>query len=282
MDCELVAKNIQHHLSEYLTKYDLKAIIIGVSGGIDNAICLALAKPVCRDIKVRVIGRSLPTSSNKKDEYDRALAIGRYFCDDFRTVDLQHIYQANQRFMTMMEGEASGETTPIEKIRLGNIKARLRMIYLYNLAYINKGVVISTDNLTEYNLGFWTLHGDVGDVSPIQYLWKTEVYELSRYMAQLWGSHESMLGREALQACIDAVPTDGLGITSSDLEQFHADSYDEVDATLKSYFSGAHDKNSIKSVIRRHESTHFKRNHPYVFTREMLGLQEIEKGLAPS
>lgn len=41
------------------------------------------------------------------------------------------------------------------------------MIYLYNLAGINRGLVMDTDNLTEHNLGFWTIHGD-----PIQGLWK--------------------------------------------------------------------------------------------------------------
>lgn len=41
------------------------------------------------------------------------------------------------------------------------------------LAGINRGLV--TDNLTEHNLGFWTIHGDVGDFDPIQGLWKTEV-----------------------------------------------------------------------------------------------------------
>lgn len=37
---------------------------------------------------------------------------------------------------------------------------------------------MSTDNQTEYQLGFWTIHGDVGDFDPIQDLWKTEVYGL--------------------------------------------------------------------------------------------------------
>lgn len=65
-----------------------------------------------------------------------------------------------------MDGDnlVSLKRTPIAD---GNIQARLRMIYLYNLASIHKGLVLSTDNQTEYQLGFWTIHGDVGDFNPI-------------------------------------------------------------------------------------------------------------------
>ena len=51
------------------------------------------------------------------------------------------------------------------------------MIMLYNAASIFKGLVVDTDNLSEHYLGFWTMHGDVGDFKPIGKLWKTEVYD---------------------------------------------------------------------------------------------------------
>ena len=41
---------------------------------------------------------------------------------------------------------------------------------------------MDTDNLTEHNLGFWTIHGDVADYNPIGGLWKHEVYELCKYI----------------------------------------------------------------------------------------------------
>lgn len=54
--------------------------------------------------------------------------------------------------------------TPIAN---GNIQARCRMIHLYDIASIRKGLVMSTDNQTEYQLGFWTIHGDVSDLDQI-------------------------------------------------------------------------------------------------------------------
>ena len=99
-----------------------------------------------------------------------------------------------------------------DRIRAGNIKARLRMTYLYDKANKYNGMVLSTDNLTERNLGFWTLNGDVGDFGFLQELWKTEVYGLSK-----------SIGTESVMACVNAIPTVGLGITDSDIDQLLPD-----------------------------------------------------------
>jgi len=170
--------------------------------------------------------------------------------------------------------------TKFHKIKLGNIKARTRMIYLYNLAYKNKGLVLSTDNYTEYLVGFWTLHGDVGDYGMIQELWKTEVYNMAEWICAM-----ELVGddRAALHNCITCTATDGLGITSSDLDQLlpgfvgtSRDGYKEVDRILDlwvntppSFVKTASDilyKNH--PVIQRHLNSEFKRNNPLNLKRE--------------
>lgn len=123
------------------------------------------------------------------------------------------------------------------------------MIYLYNLASIYNGLVISTDNQTEYQLGFWTIHGDVGDFDPIQGLWKTEVYELAKWLIGYYygcgikkevdadGARKICDMCEAIKKSMSLTPTDGLGISNSDLEQIGAKSYNEVDDILKTLIS---------------------------------------------
>lgn len=138
------------------------------------------------------------------------------------------------------------ELTGRTSIANGNLQARCRMKHLYDIASIRKGLVMSTDNQTEYQLGFWTIHGDVGDFDPIQDLWKTEVYELAKWIL---GKYEKCnIGHAdcffdmgaaqkvyALEQSIALTPTDGLGISNSDLEQIGAKSYDEVDDILSRY-----------------------------------------------
>jgi NH3-dependent NAD+ synthetase len=92
---------------------------------------------------------------------------------------------------------------------------------------------MSTDNQSEYQLGFWTLHGDVGDYDPLQALWKTEVYQVAEYLKELYEKSGNIKAAEAIADSIALTPTDGLGISGSDLDQIGASSYAEVDDILE-------------------------------------------------
>lgn len=258
--------NIINEMKTYLIDNDLKAMIVGVSGGIDSALTTALAHFVRKEIGVKVIARSITIESNKQDEIDRARRVGEAFADDFREVDLTEAYRA---FLPKIVEDFNSQQENLKfKIRKGNIKARMRMIYLYDIAAKNSGLVLSTDNYTELLLGFWTLHGDVGDFGPIQQLWKTEVYELARYIAE--NKVENAQQSEALRKCIEAVPTDGLGITNSDLDQLGAASYKEVDQILMKYLYEGDKSLEKHPVIQRHLATTFKRNNPYNISRDKI------------
>ena len=258
-------ENIRNHLKQYLLDNNLKAMVVGVSGGIDSALTAALASKVAKDLNIPLIARSLTIESNKPEEVQRSIMVGKAFATDFRHVDLTEAYKKVQPLI-VEDFDKEDKNSYDFKIRMGNIKARLRMIYLYDLAAKNKGLVLSTDNYTELLLGFWTLHGDVGDLGMIQNLWKTEVYEIAKWIAE---NEATPKQAEALWACINAVPTDGLGITNSDLDQLGAPSYAEVDKILKAYLNG---DTSLKDhpVIKRHLVTRFKRNNPYNFPREII------------
>lgn len=259
-----IAEKIQRITKEYVEKANLKALIIGESGGIDSALTTVLLRPVCDELGIQLIGRSITIETNTPAERNRAVLIGEAFCHDFREVDLTELYKVT--LSTIEEEPLEDPSTKDYKLRVGNIKARMRMIYLYNLAQKHRGMVISTDNQTEWQLGFWTLHGDVGDFDPLFGLWKTEVYKLANYMLTIL-PHEAQ--REALQACIDCVPTDGLGITSSDVEQLGAANYEEVDAALLTYLQDGSDGINQK-VIARHKASAFKRMNPVFIKREEL------------
>ena len=223
-DYKTAVENIRAELKNYIQKNNIKSLAVGISGGIDSALTVALAKPVCDELNISLIGRSITIETNKADEISRAKAIGENFLTDFKEIDLTEGY----KLMTslIIEDEKSEEKDRAFKIRQGNIKARTRMIYIYDLASKNKGMVLSTDNYTELLLGFWTLHGDVGDYGMIRNMWKTEVYDMSRFLAS---EMKNATAKKALLDCVTAIATDGLGITSSDLEQIEAKSYEEVD-----------------------------------------------------
>jgi len=254
-------KYMRDELSKYIFDNNLKSLVLGVSGGIDSALVAALAKPICDEKKIPLFGRSLPSISTSSDELNRSILIGLDFCTSFDVFSIEPMYNmllSIEKTENTKFNELSMSMS--EKIRCGNIKARIRMIYLYNLAHLHSGIVLSTDNYTELLLGFWTLHGDVGDFGMIQNLWKTEVYEISNYI--LNNENLNKKQKVALELCIKATPTDGLGITNSDLDQLGASSYEEVDNILKEYIK---DNTAFKNhpVIKRHLASQFKRNNPY-------------------
>ena len=228
-------------LTDYVKKYNLEALILGVSGGIDSTVCAAICYEVSKRIPVKVIGRSLPTHFNQTDEKTAADLVGTAFCYDYKVVCIEDLYQNTVDYINIIEDDCQ------TKLANGNIQARLRMIYLYNLASIHKGIVIDTDNLTEHNLGYFTIHGDQGDVNPIGDLWKTQVFELADVLLERYSvnSHyfetysmtenpKSDYARcKAIAQSLKLKPTAGLGITNNDLEEIGAESYEQVDSVLQ-------------------------------------------------
>lgn len=272
---------IREKTSEYLERYSIKCLVIGISGGIDSALNCAILRPICVNLGIKLIGVSLPTDSNKIDEVNRANNIGRLFCDIFLEKNINEICESvNERFSNNIDRLLTFN----DKIRYGNIKARMRMIALYNEAYKHNGVVVDNDNKTEHLLGFWTLNGDVGDITPMADLYKTEVYDLAEYLVEY--ELKTKEEKDALTACIECVATDGLGITSSDLDQLGVPSYRTVDLILKNFVEepsgdsfgtlihelkynsiSYKDENEVREwvnvIVKRNQNSNFKRNHPY-------------------
>lgn len=262
--------------AQYVTTNNLKAMILGISGGIDSTVVAAICNEVSNRTGVPLIGRSLPTNYNKEGEITTADLVGKAFCNDYKEVNIQKWYYDYWCF--------NEHGSDYNAIAAGNIQARLRMIYLYNLASINKGIVMDTDNLTENNLGYFTIHGDVGDFNPIGGLWKTEVFKLAEWISKAyWKENMEWLQEEdfnkddprnnkgsqsiAIAKSLALKPTAGLGITNDDLEEIGAESYDQVDRVLQCLTDNSISTDTIddipdtvlENIVKRHNASKFKR-----------------------
>ena len=275
MDYKLFTEKSINYLTSYIENNKLQSLVLGISGGIDSTVVAALASVACKNTGVKLIGRSLPAHTNNPDEINTATLVGQAFCDNFKEVAIEKVYAKVADEFELNEGKM----TPLQ---LGNIKARLRMMYLYNLASIHRGCVLDTDNRTEHELGFWTIHGDVGDLNcGLIYLWKTEVYELARYLMQyhMYRGQNTSHSKQskAIWESIKLVPTDGNGVMSGgDCAQFGLDNYSQVDDVLKTmYFSNienetekaneyirlidSYNEQGVDSVMVKHQNSAFKR-----------------------
>lgn len=278
MNCPKVFDAMVSHAIDYVLKNNLHAGILGISGGIDSTVVAYIFREVMRKLMTEhshsftLVGISMPTETTDKNEFRISELVGNAFCNMFDVLDITD--EAQSITLPYIEGGSS----ITNKIRIGNVKSRLRMIHLYDYAKAYGGIVLGTDNYTEYLLGYSTLGGDaLFDYCPIQYLWKTEIYELANWFLEREISIERWDRVHALSESIKIPPQAGLGITSTDLEEIGAPSYEIVDTVLQHILSGEDfpeniEKPYIINIANRHMNSEYKRNHPIVIERESLNI----------
>ena len=251
-------------LKTYKEKHNLENVVLGVSGGIDSALVAALFK----EADWNVTGVLLPINQ-EPTETERGLELVNHLGIDHKIVDLTVMNNEVQWQFLNQEVQAisyAHDGHKADLIRKGNVKARLRMLTLYELAAQKQGLVASTDNFSELAAGFWTLHGDVGDLAPIQSLTKSWEVPL---LAEAIGVPNSVL---------TASPTDGLGIDNGDEAQFgytyaQADLIllDLINNTLTPEGMTAEDLRISTAVQARLKNTAFKRANPTNIAHPITG-----------
>jgi nicotinamide-nucleotide amidase len=238
----------------------IKCLILGVSGGADSTLTALLYRDALKELKngMQLVGISLPTHNNSNAETASAKETLKLcnLSEELRIDNYTKLWESIDLKLKGLEEEDNF------KIRLGNLQARLRMIILYDLASKYKGIVLSTDNLSEYLTGFWTLHGDVGDYGLLQNVFKTEIFNLLEFYKNNGTEQESI----AANAALGLKPTDGLGISDGDEAQLGC-SYSVLDKSLEKYrLTGELDDKIKDRVIK----TEYKRNNPESPSRELL------------
>ena len=190
-DYEQLKTRIVNWLKDYYWKYDIKAFVVGVSGGIDSAVVSTL----CAETGLPTYVLTMPLhSKDDNTELSELHAYGlveKYANVTLVNVDLSETYD---KMMFWIDDTFTGN-----ELANANTKSRLRMVTLYQVAGSVGGIVVGTGNKVEdYGVGFFTKYGDGGvDIAPIADLYKSEVWELGEYL-------------EVDERICDAIPTDGL------------------------------------------------------------------------
>lgn len=256
MNTKKVITNIRSEIKKYFQKYNLKVAVFGKSEGVDSSVIAGLLSGIPQ---IKPIGVIMPIESDSKVEKIAKIVLDHYKIP-YLKIDLTDQYlNIKDKFKILKINKIAETIGEREKYAFGNIKARLRMITLYHIAQMTNGLVVSTDNYSEYWTGFWTLNGDVGDIAPIQQLFKgLELYDIARALK---------VPKESL----NAVPSDGLGISAKDKDQLFLD-YPDLDREIIKFIkTGVCDKR-IANIIKK---TDYKRHWPKIITRQDIGLKNI-------
>lgn len=269
-DYATTLSNICEQLEKYLKDNHINTMVLGISGGIDSTVVAAIANLIVQENpSMKLIGLSLPSSTNEGNENLAAKEVIENFCD-YETSEIYNISDKIENILSGLDVYNSSSLT------IGNIKARFRMMMLYDKASKYGGIVLDTDNLSEHFLGFWTLHGDVGDYSPIGMLWKDEVYGLAKHLMTCPYFTKAQI--KAIQDSYNLTPTDGNGVKEGgDMGQIAPGlTYFDVSKILRyivganklgnfdedvyyKYFCKFYSMENLINVLQRYKRSEFKR-----------------------
>lgn len=174
LDWAEVEAKIKHFIKDYVEKSKAKGIVLGLSGGIDSSTAAALSALAIGGDKV--LGLLLPEKEtyNKKDIGDAKL-VAEKFGLNTETIDITPVLEAIQNTIPAFNHE--------DKVCEGNVKARIRMVYLYYYANRLNLIVCGSSDKSETMIGYFTKWGDVAaDISPLMDLYKTQVRKLAEHI----------------------------------------------------------------------------------------------------
>jgi len=210
-------------LADYLRGTGLKALVLGISGGVDSLTAGCLAQRAVERLRAQGYGATfiamrLPYGVQKdEDEAQASLAVIRP--DRILTVDIRPA--ADGMLAALKKGDLAFRDAAHEDFVLGNIKARQRMIAQFAVAGAHDGIVIGTDHAAEALMGFFTKFGDgAADITPLTGLNKRRV----RAVAQLLGAPDALVHKVPtadLESLVPGKPDeDAFGVTYEQIDDF--------------------------------------------------------------
>jgi len=166
-----VVKILTDFIKNETGRWGVKKGVVGISGGLDSAVVAFLVKEALG--KSNVTGLLMPYKTSSRDSMSDALEVVKQTGIKSKIFDMT---PAVDGFLGSYERE-------IDKVRRGNIIARMRMITLYDYSHKIGGLVIGTSNKTELLFGYTTIYGDAAyAINPIGDLFKTQVRQLAKLL----------------------------------------------------------------------------------------------------
>jgi NAD+ synthase (glutamine-hydrolysing) len=257
-------------IRDYIDKNGFSGVLLGLSGGIDSALTLALAVDALGAERVTAV--MMPTRYTSQLSLDGARAQAVQLGVDYHVIDIEQTYESFIQALTPAFAGKAADTTE------ENLQSRTRGVMLMALSNKHGRLLLATGNKSEMAVGYATLYGDMcGAYAPLKDVYKTVVYRLSRWR----NAHATLRGEpEAIpSAVIERPPSAELRDNQTDQDSLPP--YDELDAILARFIESEQSQaeivaqgfhaDTVRRVVRLVLLNEFKRRQsapgPRVTTR---------------
>jgi NAD+ synthase (glutamine-hydrolysing) len=250
---------------DYVNKNKFVGTVLGLSGGIDSALTLAIAVDALGKDRVQAV--MMPFEYTSKLSLDAAADQAQRLDVEYQVIPIGRIYAA---FIEALELEFSGLPVDVSE---QNIQARCRGVILMAISNKKQLMVLTTGNKSECAVGYSTLYGDMaGGFDVLKDVSKTLVYQLATYRNAEYGSQ----GEEVIpQQVIDRSPSAELA--PNQLDQDSLPPYEDLDRILELYIENDYSADAIvaegyaeevvKKVLRLVDLNEYKRRQSPVGVR---------------
>jgi NAD+ synthase (glutamine-hydrolysing) len=255
---------------DYIDKNGFGGVLLGLSGGIDSALTLALAVDALGAERVTAV--MMPTRYTSQLSLNGARAQAEQLGVDYHVISIEQTYES---FITALTPAFAGKPADTTE---ENLQSRTRGVMLMALSNKHGRLLLATGNKSEMAVGYATLYGDMcGAYAPLKDVYKTVVYQLSR-----WRNADALLAGESdviPAAVIERPPSAELRDNQTDQDSLPP--YDELDAILARFIEGEQSQaeiaaqgfhcDTVRRVVRLVLMNEFKRRQsapgPRVTTR---------------
>lgn len=237
---------------DYVRKCGFDRVVVGLSGGIDSAVVMAVAAMAFGADRVKAV--FMPSRFTSMDNYEDTRKAAAHFGVPYEVVPIDAIYETFVRSLPL-------ETHPKNPgITEQNIQARIRGSLLMAVANAENRLVLSTGNKSELAVGYCTLYGDMnGGLAVISDVPKTMVYEIARWINAESERIPMRILTKAPSAELKPDQTDQDDLPPYELLDAILSAYVEEGKNIEEIVADGFDASIVRNVIHRIDRNEYKR-----------------------
>ncbi len=256
----MVYNALQLGLSDYINKNGFPSVVLGLSGGIDSALTLAIAVDALGADRVKVLMMSSQYTADMS--VDDAVEMAELVNVDYSLIPIKSLFEG---FKEALADEFKGTT---EDTTEENLQARIRGMLLMALSNKFGSIVLTTGNKSETAVGYSTLYGDMaGGFSLLKDIPKTLVYQLARYRNSRSTTIPERIITRAPSAELRDDQTDQDSLPAYEILDAIMQAYVEDDLSVQAIIAQGYLEEDVKKVTKLIDRNEYKRRQAPIGVR---------------